>query len=91
MKKRPKSKIPLFKSKAEEAEFWDTHSFADYWNEFKDFDMIVELHKPKDSTVILRLQRSLKEQLERTARAKGLNVSTLARMWLMEKLRSTKH
>ena len=34
-----KSKIPKFKSIEEEAEFWDTHSFADYWDEFKPVDL----------------------------------------------------
>jgi hypothetical protein len=29
------SKIPKFKSVEEEAKYWDTHSFADYWDEFK--------------------------------------------------------
>ena len=28
-------RIPDFKSRAEEAKFWDTHSLADYWDEFK--------------------------------------------------------
>ena len=27
--------IPEFTSREEEAEFWDTHSLADYWDEFK--------------------------------------------------------
>src|SRR5690242_5440215 len=29
------STIPEFKSREEEAVFWDTHSFADYWDEAK--------------------------------------------------------
>ncbi|MCZ7545112.1 MAG: BrnA antitoxin family protein [Anaerolineae bacterium] len=28
-------RIPQFKSLEEEAKFWDTHSFADYWDEMK--------------------------------------------------------
>lgn len=86
MKKKVKSRIPDFKTVEEEAHFWDTHSFADFWDELEDVDLVVELHKPKDETVVVRLQKSLKERLEKVAKSKGLNVSALARMWLMEKL-----
>lgn len=88
--KKKINKIPTFTSVEEEAMFWDTHSLADYWTEFKDIDLMVELHKPKDETVIVRLQKNLKERLEHIARSKGLNVSSLARMWLMEKLQSSR-
>lgn len=84
------SKIPKFKSIAEEANFWDTHSFADYWDEFKDVKVVVELDQPRDDTLIVRLQKSFKDRLEKIARRKGLNMSTLARMWLMEKLQTSK-
>lgn len=81
-------RIPEFKSKEEEAGFWDIHSFADYWDEFKDVDLVVELHKPKEETLVLRLQKEAKDRLEKIAKAKGLSVSSLTRMWLMEKLQS---
>jgi len=88
--KRKKEIIPKFKSLEEEANFWDTHSFADYWGEFKDVKVIIDLKKPKDDTLIVRLQKGFRNQLEKIARSKGLNVSTLARMWLIEKLQTTK-
>jgi len=88
--KKKISKIPKFKSLEEEANFWDTHSFADYWGEFKDVKVIIDLKKPKDDTLIVRLQKGFRNQLERIARSKGLNVSTLARMWLMEKFQASK-
>ena len=88
MKKKNISKIPKFKSLVEEARFWDTHSFADYWNEFKDVNLVVELNKPRDETLVLRVQKGIKERLERAARKQGITVSTLARIWLMEKLQT---
>ena len=33
--KNRKSRIPEFKTIEEEAEFWDSHDLADYWDEFK--------------------------------------------------------
>lgn len=88
--KKKKSKIPEFKSIEEEAKFWDTHSFADYWDELEDVDIVREVDKPRKETLVLRVQKNFKDRLKKTARKKGLNVSTLARMWLMEKLQATK-
>ena len=81
-----KSKIPKFKSYEEEALFWDTHDITDFEDETEDVEIVFELNKPRDETVILRVQKDIKEKIEKLARSRGLNLSTLARMWLMEKL-----
>lgn len=83
-----KTKIPVFKSVAEEAEFWDTHSFADHWGGLKPVDVIVELAKPKEETLVVRVNKEIKKKLEVAAKQKGLTISTLARMLLTEKLRT---
>ena len=83
-----KSRIPKFKSIEEEAEFWDTHSFADYWDEFKPVDLVVELSKPKEETLVLRVTKEVKNKLEEKAKDKGVTISTLARILLTEKLRT---
>ncbi len=92
MKKR-KNRIPEFKTIQEEAEFWDTHSFAEFWDELEDVDIVFKLKKPRDETVILRVQKDIKDKIDRLARSKGLNLSTLVRMWMIEKLQEnlTKH
>lgn len=72
----------------EEAEWWDTHDTGDY--KLKKVEMVFDLKKPREETLVVRLQKEFKERLERVARSKGLNVSTLARMWLLEKLQSTR-
>ncbi len=41
-----KSRIPEFKSYAEEAEFWDTHNFT----EFEDETHPIDVHFPKTSS-----------------------------------------
>ena len=88
MQKKALKKIPAFKNYEEEARFWDTHSFADYWNEFTDIDLKVELHKPRNETLVVRIQKSLKDKLRAIARSKGIDVSTLARILLTEKLQT---
>ncbi|OGH17841.1 MAG: hypothetical protein A2868_02905 [Candidatus Levybacteria bacterium RIFCSPHIGHO2_01_FULL_40_15b] len=87
---KKKNRIPKFKTYEEEARFWDTHSVTDFIDETENVDIVFELDKPRDETLIVRLQKDFKDKLEKTARSKGLNVSTLARMWLMEKLHSNR-
>lgn len=88
MKRRIKSRIPDFKNLEEEARFWETHPVTDFVDETEDVDIVFELSKPREETLILRVQKDLKEKLARVARKRGLNVSSLSRIWLMEKLRS---
>ena len=83
-----KEPIPKFKSREEEATFWDTHDIADYWDDFEPVDIAFQLEKPKEENIVFRVQKPIKERLERIARRKGLNISSLTRMWIMEKLQS---
>lgn len=87
---KKKNRIPKFKTYEEEVKFWDTHNVTDFIDETEDVNLVFELDKPRDETLIVRLQKDFKDKLEKTARSKGLNVSTLARMWLMERLQSSK-
>jgi len=43
-----------------------------------------------DTTIVIRLPEGTKAKLIKMAKRKGLNVSTLARMWLFEKYQSVK-
>ena len=90
--KKKKFKFPDFNkmSYEEEANWWDTHDFTEFWDELEDVDIAVDLKKPKEEALVVRLQKDLKERLRKIAYQKGLNVSTLARMWLLEKLRTAR-
>ncbi len=86
--KKKKFKFPDFNkmSYKEESEWWDKHDLTEFWDELEDVNVIVELDKPRTESLVLRIQKDIKEKLQKVARSKGLNISTLARMWLMEKL-----
>mgnify|MGYP001566846938 FL=1 len=83
-----KKHLPKFKSYAEEARFWDTHDLTDYFDRNKkvvlDFSGV---KKKKESVLTVRLQPELKMKLGAAAEEMGIQASTLARMWLVEKLR----
>jgi DNA/RNA-binding domain of Phe-tRNA-synthetase-like protein len=69
---KPKEPIPEFKNAQEEAEFWDTHDVGEYLNDFNRVDVELQLEKPKEENIVVRVQKPIKERLERIARRKGL-------------------
>lgn len=84
--KRPKPVKP-FKTLTQEANFWDTHDLSMMLeNPNTSLEKLLPLDSKKTSTLTLRLQKSVKEKIERLARLKGINMATLSRMWLVEKL-----
>jgi len=88
-KKQIKTKIPDFKSEEEEAVWFDNHDVSEFWNDLTPVNIKFELQKPKDENIVIRLQKPIKERLERIAQRKGLNYSSLVRMWIMEKLQAS--
>ncbi len=89
MKKKKVSNIPTFKTLEEEANFWDTHSFTEFEDELEDVSIVVQLHQPKQETLVLRLQKNSKDRMKKIARHKGLGISALARLWILEKLHAS--
>jgi hypothetical protein len=82
--KKQKSRIPKFKSYEEEAEWWDTHSVADYPDEFKTVKL--EVDRSLFHTLSIRLNAETLTKLRKGAEKKGLGVTTLIRMWVRERL-----
>ena len=78
-------RIPRFRSDREAAEFWDTHSLADFEKELRPAKEVVFV-KPDRQVVSLRLDRKLVSALKRYAQHKGIGYSALLRMWLIERL-----
>lgn len=83
-------KIPKFKTIAEEARFWDTHDITDYLPEMKEVKVSFDPQAPKEETLTIRVQSSLKRKLEKIAKSYGVNLSTLTRIWFIDKVKETK-
>lgn len=79
-----KSRIPDFKTIQEEAEFWDTHSFTDYWDELR--PVKVKFAKPLQHVFTVRFDGGTLTELQTEASKKGVSAGTLIRMWVKEKL-----
>ena len=81
-----KNKIPLFKNRAEEAVFWDTHSTSDFEDEFKPVN--VEFAKNLSEGITIRLDSKTMNTLRTRADKKGIGPTTLIRMWVLERLQN---
>ena len=88
IERRKKRRIPAFKSKEEEARFWDTHDFTDYTGEFK--PVRVRFAKNLSRGITIRLDPETLAILRSQALQKGVGPTTLVRMWILERLREQK-
>lgn len=79
--------IPDFKTDKEAAEFWDAHDLTDFEDKLELADDVEFVRKPETQTVSIRMDRRLIEQLKALARYKGIGLSSLMRMWIIERLR----
>jgi hypothetical protein len=66
------------------AEFWETHSLADYWDQTREVDFDVDL---ESRVVLVPLEHDLANRLAALARQQGLSIETLVNLWLSERLR----
>lgn len=80
-------KIPQFKSIQEEALFWDTHDITDYWGDME--EVVIEFipQRKKEESVTIRVEPELKKRLELVARKNRVSLSTITRLWLIDRLR----
>ena len=76
--------IPAFDSRREEAEFWDTHDTTDFEDQFEPANVRFANNLSKGITV--RLTAETLDKLRAMATRKGIGPTTLARMWILERL-----
>ncbi|MDE2768054.1 MAG: CopG family antitoxin [Chloroflexota bacterium] len=82
--RRKQTRIPAFTSRAAEAKFWDTHDTADFEDEFEPAN--VRFAKNLSQGITVRFTAETLETLRATAQKKGIGPTTLARMWILERL-----
>ena len=77
-------RIPAFRSVEEESEFWDTHDLTDFLEESRPVHITVAANLSDELTV--QLDQADRRELDRLAKIRGIGPSTLARVWLTERL-----
>lgn len=82
--KRKIRRIPEFKTREEEAKFWDSHSFTDFLDELK--PVRVKVAKNLSLGITIRLDPKTLGRIRVQAQKKGLGPTQLIRMWVLERL-----
>ena len=79
------SSISKVRTIEEIAEFWDTHSLADYWDQTHEVEFEVRAQRRRRVT----LDPEVFLKVEAQARKRGLLPETLVNLWLVERLQAT--
>lgn len=66
------------------AEFWDTHSLADYWDQT--YEVEIEVRAPRRHRVVIEAETF--ERIAEESRQRGVSPETLINMWLAERLQA---
>ncbi len=74
--------IPEFETLEQIADFWDTHSTADY----DDLTYEVQFEVTLTEKAPIHLIPALSQRLAQLAQRQGVSVETLVNVWLTEKL-----
>ena len=64
------------------ADFWDTHSLADYWEETEEVDFTVRAKRRRRVV----MDPDVYQQVELEARQRGILPETLINLWVAERL-----
>ena len=81
-------KIPKFKTVDEERDFWERHDFTDFVEDTEEAK--TQFVRPKRVQVTFRLDPQDMKKIKEVAEEKGLSYTALVRMWVKEKLGSSK-
>ena len=71
-----------FSSIEEAAEFWDTHSSADYDDVMREVKFEVDI---KERAFLVSIEGNLADDLKMRARHEGLRLEALVNLWLRER------
>jgi len=74
--------ISKSRSLEEIADFWDTHSLADYWDQTHEVEFEVRAKRRRRVTI----DPEVYSQIELQARTRGILPETLVNLWLIERL-----
>lgn len=77
-------RIPTFNSYEAMAEFWDTHSLADYWDQTEPatFDVAPDARR----RYLVAVDREVLARVQRLARSRGVSIESLVNLLLEQRL-----
>ncbi|MDO9581689.1 MAG: BrnA antitoxin family protein [Desulfomicrobium sp.] len=79
---RELKEIPIFKTEAEEREFWESHDSTDYVDWKKARPVSLPNLKPSTRTISLRLPEALLDRIKIEANKRDMPYQSLIKAWL---------
>jgi hypothetical protein len=79
---RAQSSISNARTLKELAEFWDTHSLADYWDQTHEVEFEIRAQRRRRVT----LDPEVYSQVEALAHRRGIQPETLVNLWIAERV-----
>lgn len=86
MTRNARDPIPEFETLEDIANFWDSHSTADYDDLGHRVEFEIQLDAHRQPKQVVALLPELSEKLQVSARRQGVSVETLVNAWLTEKV-----
>ena len=77
--------IPTFASRAEEAEFWDSHDLTDYFDDFEYKPAWFRAEGPLSESVTLHIDIETMEEVRALAEEQGYPPDVLLQIWILER------
>tara|TARA_R100001377_G_scaffold73929_1_gene50102 strand:+ start:315 stop:590 length:276 start_codon:yes stop_codon:yes gene_type:complete len=81
---KAKSKVPTFKTEAEERAFWEQHDSTDYVDWSKANKAVLPKLKPSTTTISLRLPEALLDRIKVEANKRDMPYQSLIKVWLAQ-------
>ena len=78
------NQIPQFADRADEAAFWDSHDFADYWDALRPVG--VTISDNLSPALCIPMDAAALTQIQQLAYAAGVSLDTLVQAWILERL-----
>lgn len=85
MRKKTKL-IPMFKNENEERQFWATHDFTDYINQFERVELDLSKLRPTTESISLRLPAYLLSRIKEIANSRDVPYQSLMKIFLAERV-----
>jgi hypothetical protein len=77
--------MPEFKTYEELADFWDTHSLSDYWEQTEPAEF--EISPQARHRYVVPLDRDLLVRVRKLARQRGLSIESIVNLLIEQRLR----
>ena len=78
--------VPEFATREEEAAFWDTHDFADYWDDLK--PVSVTFGDDLGSPIVINLDPATRQRVSKAAHDSDTEPDALVHQWIMAGLQA---